>query len=114
MALAAYEAFPSPICGGDAEIHVQGAQGLGLVAQADDEYQECPKGSGAEAGASECIGGPNAEGVAAAVVAGFAVIAEDAPGAAGFPAIVVLGVAVKLAVEDKRSGQLAGGTRGKF
>ena len=114
VALAVLKTFPDPICRRDTEIHVQSAKGFSLVAERNhDEIQEPPQDVRAKAQALEFIGGPYAEGVPAAVVALFAIVAEDAPPATRSQPIV-LRITEEIAVEYQRTGAFAGRARQKF
>ena len=114
VALTVVKTIPDPISRRDAEVHVQGAQGFSLVAEADYELYKCPQGVRADARAFEFVGFPDAEGVSAAVVALLAVVAKDAPPATGFLIVVVFSVAVEFAMENERTGHFAVRTQREF
>lgn len=114
VALAGDKPFPEPIRGRDAEVNVQPSQGFGLVAEADHEQHKAPECASAEAQALEFVGGVDAEGMSAAVVARLPIVAEDPPPATRSPAIIVLDVTVELPVKDQCPGCLAVRTRRQF
>ena len=100
VALRVYKALPNAIGRGDAEIDVQVAQSLSRIAEADNEFQECPQRLGTEACPPVFIVGPDAGSESATVVALLADVAEDPKSAARSQFAGVLVVAVQLAVEN--------------
>lgn len=83
---------------------------MSCVAQADNECEKRPERARARPQASEPVGITDAEGAPAAIVALLAVVAENAP-APALATLVIVGVGEQPAVQDQRSGRLAGRAR---
>ena len=115
VALAVNKALPNSIGRRDAKIQVQGAKGMSLVVtQSKHEVKKFPQDACAKAQAFDSIGGAYAEGVSAAVMVFFAIVAEDPSAAPRFPAILILRVAPQSTVENQSTGHFAVRTRRKF
>jgi len=111
-ALAEVKPFPDAQQGPVAQLAVAGAEG-GANAVGDGVLEKAPQAGGCQAETSDFVGGPDAEGAAAAGPS-LAVAAKDPPGAEGFTVGVAVVKTVQKAMANESADSLAVRTGGQL